>query len=138
MGIPCSRVIAFEPLALNSVAIRRSLCRNPGLAPHVVLHERALAGDAREDCTLVSLASNVGDGTLVCGKPPGWQPAAGFVRRPGSLEFVRLDDFLCAHDVADIAFAKIDVEVRSATQPKLSSKLVLFSPRLLCVSHSST
>ena len=42
------RVLAFEPLTLNAIALRRSLCRNAPLAPLVTLHEKALAGVARE------------------------------------------------------------------------------------------
>ncbi|KAK9840961.1 hypothetical protein WJX81_002664 [Elliptochloris bilobata] len=104
------RVVAFEPLTINAVALRRSLCRNPTLAPHVTLHEQALAGEARQGCVLVSAAQNVGDGTLKCDMPPGWAPGEGYSVRPGAHDFVRLDDFLCAHDTGDIAFAKLDVE----------------------------
>ena len=42
------RVLAFEPLTLNAIALRRSLCRNAALAPLLTLHEKALAGVARE------------------------------------------------------------------------------------------
>ena len=42
------RVLAFEPLTLNAIALRRSLCRNAHLAPLLTLHEKALAGVARE------------------------------------------------------------------------------------------
>lgn len=105
-------VIAFEPLALNGVALRRSLCANPGLAPRVALHEVALGGGARADCALVSRAKNVGDGTLACGRPAGWQPGGELRLRAGALEFVRLDDALCERHDRDIGFVKLDVEAR--------------------------
>ena len=108
------RVLACEPLTLNTVALRRSLCRNAPLAPLVTLHEKALAGAEREGCVIVTADQNVGDGTVKCGMPPGWVPGAGAAVRPGAHEFVRLDDFLCARDISDIVFAKLDVEVRSA------------------------
>ena len=83
---------------------------------------------------IVTADSNVGDGTLKCDMPPGWAPdaASGYRVRPGAHEFVRLDDFLCAHDVGDIAFAKLDVEARRASAPSLAPKsacaCLLFCP----------
>ena len=71
---------------------------------------------------IITADHNVGDGTLKCDMPPGWAPdaAAGYRVRPGAHEFVRLDDFLCAHDVGDIMFAKLDVEARRARAPALA------------------
>lgn len=52
------RVIAFEALAANAVALRRSLCRNPALGDRVLLFDRALGASAEHDCVFVSTPHN--------------------------------------------------------------------------------
>jgi len=52
------RVIAFEALAANLVALRRSLCRNPALGDRVLLFDRALGASAEHDCVFVSTPHN--------------------------------------------------------------------------------
>lgn len=52
------RVIAIEPLAANTVALRRSLCRNGELAQRVLLFDKALSGDTGRECVIVSGIEN--------------------------------------------------------------------------------
>lgn len=52
------RVIAIEPLAANTVALRRSLCRNGELAQRVLLFDKALSGDTGRECVIVSGVEN--------------------------------------------------------------------------------
>lgn len=52
------RVIAIEPLASNTVALRRSLCRNAELAQRVLLLDKALGGGGAQDCVMVSGLDN--------------------------------------------------------------------------------
>ena len=52
------RVIAIEPLASNTLALRRSLCRNAELAQRVLLLDKALGGGGARDCVMVSGVTN--------------------------------------------------------------------------------
>ena len=52
------RVIAIEPLASNTVALRRSLCRNAELVQRVLLLDKALGGGGAQDCVMVSGLDN--------------------------------------------------------------------------------
>ena len=52
------RVIAIEPLASNTIALRRSLCRNAELAQRVLLLDKALGAGGAQDCVMVSGLDN--------------------------------------------------------------------------------
>lgn len=126
------RVFAFEPLAANTVALRRSLCTSPARSRHVTLFDVALGAAAARDCMLVSGLTNKGDGHLACDKPPGWVPAPGYMVRPGSPEFARLDDLF--GDAAEhIGCVNLDVEARPASGVQPCVKVTVPHQMPVCV-----
>ncbi|GAB4819333.1 hypothetical protein N2152v2_006379 [Parachlorella kessleri] len=104
-------VIAFEPLHVNVMALRHSLCANPGLRERVTLVTKAL-GNESHTCGIWSLDTNQGDGTVVCQD----EVSATFgpeLKRRQDLEISRLDDELAGvlHELAGrVGAVKIDVE----------------------------
>lgn len=74
------RVVAFEPLPSNELAMRMSICLN-NLTDRVILFNKGLSS-AKRECPLFSDAENVGHGFVVgCGEvaPNGTKMSTGYL-----------------------------------------------------------
>eukprot|EP01012_Entosiphon_sulcatum_P009811 TRINITY_DN15630_c0_g1_i2.p1 TRINITY_DN15630_c0_g1~~TRINITY_DN15630_c0_g1_i2.p1 ORF type:complete len:199 (-),score=30.94 TRINITY_DN15630_c0_g1_i2:416-991(-) len=59
------QVIAIEPMFANVQLLNASLCLNPTLQQHIILHNIA-AGASTKNCHLLSDSDNFGDGWVDC------------------------------------------------------------------------
>ncbi|GAB4816603.1 hypothetical protein N2152v2_003649 [Parachlorella kessleri] len=105
-------VLAFEPLHVNIMSLRHTLCANPALLPRVALIPKGL-GNRTEACTIYTAAHNQGDGTMLCGVADSPEGYPGLAAR-GRLQVARLDELLQPKLMrllaGKVGVVKIDVE----------------------------
>jgi hypothetical protein len=70
---------------MNYLLLRRTLCDNPDLMARVTLFAAGLS-DRSQDCSVVSLRNNQGNGNVLCGSNPAKSMKELAAREPGVYE----------------------------------------------------